>query len=502
MARATPSRRRPRAGSGRTTVLDRFVTVLASLLSALNDPANMTAQLSVAAILLVAETVLCLLIIRRVPYTEIDWVAYMQEVGGYLEGERDYAQMRGDTGPLVYPAGFVYLFAGLKRLTGGGIQSAQYIFAALYLATQAAVLALYIRSSRLPPWSLALLAASRRLHSIYVLRLFNDCWAMLLAYVATLALQSRRCVASVVLYSLAVSVKMNVLLMAPGVLAVLIKHARVSQILAGAALGVALQLALGAPFLAAYPHSYITRAFEFSRVFTFKWSVNWAFLPEPAFLSRQLAFALLALHLRMLWSLAQQKWLHAEGGVLPALHRLFTRASTPAAPQRKGGRKSSAGSGSGSGSTDAEFQDTVLFLVFSSNFVGIMFARTIHYQFYCWYFHTLPFLLLRSSLPRWLAVVVFAGIEVVYNVYPPRPWASALLLVMHALVMAATVTYTGSCPAAASEGPSSTASPQQGKQAHAAGRAAAGDEQQEGEEEEEEEEKEAPVRRRRTRAAP
>jgi alpha-1,3-mannosyltransferase len=33
--------------------------------------------------------------------TEIDWVAYMQEVGGFLAGEHDYAKLKGDTGPLV-----------------------------------------------------------------------------------------------------------------------------------------------------------------------------------------------------------------------------------------------------------------------------------------------------------------------------------------------------------------------------------------------------------------
>ena len=51
--------------------------------------------------LVALEVALNVLIIARVPYTEIDWVAYMQEVGGYLSGELDYAKLRGDTGPLV-----------------------------------------------------------------------------------------------------------------------------------------------------------------------------------------------------------------------------------------------------------------------------------------------------------------------------------------------------------------------------------------------------------------
>ncbi|KAL4441801.1 hypothetical protein ABPG77_003717 [Micractinium sp. CCAP 211/92] len=459
MARTQPGRRPRRREAG---TLDRAVTALAALCSALNDPANMIAQLAVASLLLVAETALCLLIIRRVPYTEIDWVAYMQEVGGYLQGERDYAKMRGDTGPLVYPAGFVYLFAWLQRITGGAILPAQYIFAGLYVATQAVVMALHIRAAVLPPWTLGLLCVSRRLHSIYVLRLFNDCWAMLAAYAATLALQSRRWVAAVVLYSLAVSVKMNVLLMAPGVLAVLVKHAQLKHILAGTALGMLLQLGLGLPFLTTYPHSYLTRAFEFSRVFTFKWSVNWQFLPEPTFLSRQLALALLFLHLRLLWSLAQRSWLRAEGGMLPALRRLLARAGRT----RPAGSKATAAAGGRD-----SFEESVLFMVFSSNIAGIICARTIHYQFFSWYFHTLPFLLLRSRAPRLLALAVLAGIEVVYNVYPPRPWASGLLLALHMAVLGATLGYTGSCPAA----DGSVAAVRVRRGVEAAGEEAAGD---------------------------
>ena len=110
--------------------------------------------------LLLGEALLCTLIIHRVRYTEIDWKAYMQEVQGVLDGERDYTELRGGTGPLVYPAGFVYIFAAFHRLTGadplccrlpptettesarcvsggGDVRMAQYCFLALYLATQA-----------------------------------------------------------------------------------------------------------------------------------------------------------------------------------------------------------------------------------------------------------------------------------------------------------------------------------------------------------------------------
>lgn len=41
----------------------------------------------------------------------------MEEVEGYLSGELDYSNLKGNTGPLVYPAGFVYLFTALRAIT-------------------------------------------------------------------------------------------------------------------------------------------------------------------------------------------------------------------------------------------------------------------------------------------------------------------------------------------------------------------------------------------------
>lgn len=96
----------------------------------------------------------------------------------------------------------------------------QIIFAALYVVTQGLAMRLYIKSGVMPPWSLVLLTMSKRLHSIYVLRLFNDCWAMAIALLATNMLLQRLWVLAILSFSLAVSVKMNVLLFAPGVLAV------------------------------------------------------------------------------------------------------------------------------------------------------------------------------------------------------------------------------------------------------------------------------------------
>ena len=77
------------------------------------------------------ECILCLSIIKYVNYTEIDWIAYMQEVRGVIEdGIYDYSKLRGDTGPLVYPAGFVWIYSLLYYLTDNGtnITKAQYIF--------------------------------------------------------------------------------------------------------------------------------------------------------------------------------------------------------------------------------------------------------------------------------------------------------------------------------------------------------------------------------------
>lgn len=54
----------------------------------------------------------------------------------------------------------------------------QQIYALLYLSSQFLTIALYALAGGVPNWALLLLPLSKRLHSIYVLRMFNDCWAI------------------------------------------------------------------------------------------------------------------------------------------------------------------------------------------------------------------------------------------------------------------------------------------------------------------------------------
>jgi hypothetical protein len=43
------------------------------------------------------QAAICIAIISKVKYTEIDWTAYMQQAELFLEGERDYSKLIGGT---------------------------------------------------------------------------------------------------------------------------------------------------------------------------------------------------------------------------------------------------------------------------------------------------------------------------------------------------------------------------------------------------------------------
>lgn len=78
----------------------------------------------------------------------------------------------------------------------------------------------------------------------------------------------------------------------------------------------------------------------------------------------------------------------------------------------------------------------IIFTIMSSNLIGIVFARSLHYQFYCWYFHSLPYLLFQTNLPIVARIVVLFTIEYSFNIFPASALSSAALQICHVVLLA------------------------------------------------------------------
>ena len=409
-------------------------------------------------LLLVAEAILTSLIVIRVPYTEIDWIAYMEEVTTYQNGERDYINIRGGTGPLVYPAGFLYLYGWLKSLAIGGpktmvevedplgldgstsptaIRRIQWIFVVLYLSNAAIVLALYQKvlqrmrthqdllqqSSTIIVWNwriaMGLTCLSKRIHSIFVLRLFNDAPAMILLHLSIYLFACCDAWAlGCILFSMAVSIKMNVLLFAPGLLLLLLQRNRsILGTIQNLSICALVQLVIGWPFLSTYPISYIKKAFEFDRVFFYKWTVNWKLISEDLFVSKSWALLLLTFHLGTLAFLARKWWKSSIAQRGP----IKTREWMCWTNTNKDNLQLS--------------PEYIIYTMFVSNYVGIAFARTLHYQFYCWYFYALPMLAIKTTNSITKSAVTMFGIEWAFNIFPATESSSTILQLSHAFLL-------------------------------------------------------------------
>jgi alpha-1,3-mannosyltransferase len=207
----------------------------------------------------------------------------------------------------------------------------------------------YLQAGGIPNWVILLLPLSKRLHSIYVLRLFNDCWAAVAVqaaiwaygrdrgeFLGTILYRRVHYITKITLahttYSAALSIKMSVLLYLPGLLVILVKKHGILEAARHVAVIVLLQLFFGAPFLLQNTQAYLAGAFDLSREFLYKWTVNWRFLPEQVFLNKGFAATLLVLHMATLIAFGTFRWSRRDGGLQPLLRRAFRRPDlSPAA---------------------------------------------------------------------------------------------------------------------------------------------------------------------------
>ena len=196
--------------------------------------------------------------------------------------------------------------------------------------------------------------------------------------------------------SLALSVKMSALLYLPGLLVILFKRHGLMGTMRHLLVVAVTQIVLARSFLAEDARAYLQNAFDLSRVFMYKWTVNWRFLDEETFLSRSWARGLLVGHVTVLVVFGLFRWCRSDGGVAAVLSKGFRRPmrSPVLAPL----------------SADCKVIPLlsvylligvidVATVLMTSNLIGMLFARSLHYQFYSWYFQHLPFLAQRTKYP-------------------------------------------------------------------------------------------------------
>ncbi|SPO31726.1 related to Alpha-1,3-mannosyltransferase [Ustilago trichophora] len=367
--------------------------------------------------LTIASVVLSQLVIRRISFTEIDFQTYVGQAALFLDGERDYAKLdpEGGSGPCVYPAVHLYVYSFFHWLTDGGknILPAQNVFAALATATNLIVALLY-RQAGMPPIAVLPLILSKRMHSIFLLRMFNDPISILLVYLALYAAVDARWKVSALLFSVGLGIKMNVLLFLPGIAAAAFVYTGLTGAVSYISIIALVQAAISLPFTMHDAHKYFTNAFDFSRIFLYVWTVNWRFIPEETFLSQHFAKGLLGLHLLLIALFGLFRWT-AIGTNGPKW--IFQNLSTkPTALSRSS-------------------KIAILCCTFTSNVVGILCSRSLHYQFYSWYFHQVPLLLWFSKLPVAVKLMLPMALEWCWNVFPSTETSSTVLLACHVLLV-------------------------------------------------------------------
>lgn len=386
----------------------------------------------------------------------------------------------------MYPAFFVYVYSIFYFITsyGKNIKLAQYIFVGIYLLQLWLVLRLYSKSRKIPPYVVALsVFTSYRIHSIYSLRLFNDPIAILFMYAALNLFMDRKWTLGSILFSLGVGVKMNILLFAPAILMLYITSLGLVKTLIQLSVCAIVQLIIGAPFLLTYPVSYLKGSFNLGRVFDHKWTVNYRFLDKPTFENPMFHLSLLLIHLgflvvvakpcyiffknyarlrtlqvqfepqveaenREIEELVRQKMKRIDKKKIEEDDEMNDEQKQFLSSFEKGLKGQFAGSQQPPKLKEPEEEEKkkveihfdqcvqlALLPIFLMNFIGVICARSLHYQFYVWYFHSLPYLSWFTDYNSVVKILLLFLIEFSWNQYPSTIFSSLLLHGCHIVLL-------------------------------------------------------------------
>ncbi|KAI5956969.1 ALG3 [Candida jiufengensis] len=414
------------------------------------------------------SSIITKIVIAKIKYTEIDYTTYLQQVEKVSNGEINYSKIYGDSGPIVYPAGFIYIYQHLQWICGDSIPEAQKIFGYVFTTTVLFISFIYSQIWDIQPWCIWLLLASKRLISIYVLRLFNDVFTTLAILGVIILLQQAAVLKQVSykkfrnsktghirdqvmgsswfdlsfllsfiacdLYSIALSIKMNALLYLPGLLLVIyfLNDENLIKFLVLIAVIPLVQIMIGWKFLVLMfsdddakliRWNYLSQSFNFGRSFLYEWTVNWKFLPEETFLSTNFSNILLVLHVLVLLFFTFTRFLNRKI-IDKSIYQLIKDAFKPYSTISNNNIF-----------LNKLIAPQIIFYIMSiTNLIGVLFSRSLHYQFLSWYAWSLP-ALLQLSLQWYVGVPLWFVHEWCWNEFPATFQSSIVLVSELSLIL-------------------------------------------------------------------
>jgi alpha-1,3-mannosyltransferase len=133
------------------------------------------------------------------------------------------------------------------------------------------------------------------------------------------SIAKRQWIATAAAYALALGVKMNALLYLPGIVISIILAAGLEQTIGFVGTVAQIQVSLFCEVVekqallafqfTQHAKNYVLKAFDFGRAFLWKWTVNWRFVDEKIFLSREFAWCLLLGHALTLSLFIVTRWI-------------------------------------------------------------------------------------------------------------------------------------------------------------------------------------------------
>ena len=311
-----------------------------------------------------------------------DYVSFMEQAKLFIDGERNYTSIVGENGRAYYPASHLYTFSAFYELTGvlDQYKYGQILLLCTHLVMTFTTVKIYKECFKDAPrdwWLLAVWALNTKLVENSTRGLFAETFNVTLTYIGIYLFQKQQQFAGVIFIGLALTYKMNVLLYVPAVyyLSSLSRNIYVGTIYL--AIIAMMPFIFGAPFLIDYRDEYTKIAFKFSRGFNVRASAIYFFL-WPWKISSSIAFGAVLL----------------SGQVFGLIYVLFTRWLPLLDENKKFDFVKILKRFFRSNPSYKEHHPYfVAEVFFVCNYIGTALSRTLHQQFICWFWYSIPIVL-------------------------------------------------------------------------------------------------------------